>query len=75
MWHYRKGLEMEKKKKLPDDVLAYIRNFFTDEILFYQRFLLYPSRAVRNGELLFENLRGMWIGSGRGQIRAIMRVK
>lgn len=31
VWHYHKGLEMEKKKKLPDYVQAYIRNFFTDE--------------------------------------------
>jgi len=28
LWHYRRGMEMEKKEKLPEDVLTYIRNFF-----------------------------------------------
>jgi O-antigen ligase len=33
LWHYRKGLELEKQKKLPDFVQAYVRNFFTDKAL------------------------------------------
>jgi O-antigen ligase len=31
VWHYRKGVELEQKKDLPEDVKGYIRNFYTDE--------------------------------------------
>jgi O-antigen ligase len=31
VWHYRKGVELEGKKDLPEGVKGYIRNFYTDE--------------------------------------------
>jgi O-antigen ligase len=33
-WHYRKGMELEKKTKLPEDVGGYLANFFKGEIVF-----------------------------------------
>ena len=31
VWHYRKGMELEGKKDLPEDVKGYIRNVYADE--------------------------------------------
>jgi O-antigen ligase len=63
VWHYRKGMELEKRKMLPEDVRGYLANFFRNEAILYQPLLLYPSRAVQNQGLIFENLREKWTRS------------
>lgn len=30
VWHFRKGMELEKRKELPDHIKAFIKTFFTD---------------------------------------------
>jgi O-antigen ligase len=31
LWHYRKGMDLEMKKELPEEVKGFIKSFYTDE--------------------------------------------
>ncbi|MHB8772550.1 MAG: O-antigen ligase family protein [Syntrophales bacterium] len=56
-WHYRRGMMLEKRSRLPEDVRGYLEAFYLHEAALYQPLLLYPSRAVKGRELIFENLK------------------
>jgi hypothetical protein len=55
VWHYRLGMSLEKRKKLPEDVRGYLANFFRNEVSFLQHFWIYPSKVVDHLELVHEN--------------------
>jgi len=55
VWHYRLGMSLEERKKLPEDVRGYLANFFRNEVSFLQHFWLSPSKVEDHLELIHEN--------------------
>jgi hypothetical protein len=57
VWHYRQGMALENRRRLPDHIRGYLRNFFPYEATLFRHFWLPPSRAAEALTLPFENLK------------------
>jgi O-antigen ligase len=53
--HYRLGMVLEKRTRLPEDVRGYLVNFMQDEVGFLRPFWIYPSKVADHLELIHEN--------------------
>jgi len=56
VWHYRQGMALEKRWKLPEDVRAYLANFFWNEAALFRSFWLFPAGVSDNMQIVFENV-------------------
>ena len=50
-------MALENRRRLPDHIRGYLRNFFPYEVTLFRRFWLPPSRAAEALTLPFENLK------------------
>lgn len=52
VWHYRHGMALENRKRLPEHVRGYLKNFFPYETALFRHFWLPPSWAADSLTLL-----------------------
>ncbi|TRZ50903.1 hypothetical protein D4S03_05945, partial [bacterium] len=55
VWHYRLGMALEKRTRLPENHRVYMVNFLRDEVSFLRHFWIYPSKVANHLELIHEN--------------------